>query len=133
MSRYEKDFTSDIQADRVDTHRFGEKLRSLRESYAERIGADRPGAARGNMRLSAAGLIKCLDSHGYSISSGAFSEIENGESLPRDAKEFLAAIILCLELSPEEADDLTNQLGYDILRSKLGEDVAERAFRRKRP
>jgi hypothetical protein len=119
------DFTN--RAAGLETPNFGALLRHFRENYSERIGRKR-GAPVFRMRLTALALIDCLKDKGYAISSGAYSLIESGESLPKDARRFLSAATQCLELSPEEAEQLTDQLGYDVVRSRLGEDVAKRAF-----
>jgi hypothetical protein len=131
VSSKDEDNTTSARTDGIDSRSFGAMLRTLRESYPERVGHARPGTALGNTKLSAAGLIKCLESHGVSMSSGAYSEIENGLSLPKNPKLFLEAVIVCLELSSKEADALIDQLGYDIVRSKLGDDIAVRHFKRR--
>jgi hypothetical protein len=108
--------------------RFGDLLRALREAYPERVGRKRPGTAVGHMKLSAVGLIRCMERHGYVISPAAFSEIENNESIPKEPKGFLDAVVACLELSDDEIRDLTDILIHDIIRSKLGEEITQRHY-----
>src|SRR5215472_14556772 len=59
---------------------FGEALRYLRDTYIERMLPNRPAMPR--VRLTALSLIECLQAHGYSISSGSYSELETGANLP---------------------------------------------------
>lgn len=109
------------------TRHFGEMLRRFRESYYERVRPHRPGAPSPRLRLSALSLIKCLAEAGYSISSGAYSEIESGKSIPREPRKFVDAVSVCLELTAEQKDELTRQLGYDIVYARLG-DFADLVF-----
>jgi hypothetical protein len=131
MSDKDEIHTTDGPTPQYDTTRFGTLLRSLRESYPERVGKKRPGSALAKTKLRAAGLIQCLVGHGYSVSSGAYSELERGVSLPKDPKRFLDAVTKCLELDASEVGNLTDQLGYDIVRSRLGEDAANHVFKRR--
>lgn len=82
------------------------------------------------LRLSAQALIACMADMGFTISSGAFSEIESGVNLPRDPARFLDAVSVCLKLSPADRQALVEQLAYDILRAKLGDELAQRVVRR---
>lgn len=109
------------------TRHFGEMLRQFRETYYERVRPQRPGAPSPHLRLSALALIKCLAQAGYSVSSGAYSEIEAGKSIPRGPRSFVDAVSVCLELTAEEKDQLTRQLGYDIVYARLG-DFADLVF-----
>ncbi len=106
---------------------FGEMLRQFRESYYERVRPHRPGAPSPRLRLSALALIKCLAEAGYSVSSGAYSEIEAGKSIPREPRKFVDAVSICLELTSDEKEHLTRQLGYDIVYARLG-DFADLVF-----
>jgi hypothetical protein len=70
---------------------FGEALRYYRETYQERVtrnNPDMPDMPR--IRITALSLIGCMDRKGYSISSGAYSEIEAGISI-KDPRTFLEA------------------------------------------
>jgi hypothetical protein len=106
---------------------FGEMLRQFRESYYERVRPQRPDAPSPRLRLSALSLIKCLAQAGYSVSSGAYSEIEAGKSIPREPRKFVDAVAVCLELTAEQKEALTRQLGYDIVYARLG-DFADLVF-----
>lgn len=105
---------------------FGRRLRELRETYAERIN---PAGARVSVLRatpSAQSLIDCMrDAAGFSISSAAYNEIENGLNVPRDAVGFLDAVAVCLRLSDEDKLDLTKRLAYDILWARLRERAKE--------
>ena len=104
---------------------FGQMLGWLRGSYPERIAAQaRPGSPVPRIKLSQAALIECLGQEGYSISSGAYSEIESSQNFPRDGAAFLRAVSRCLALSEHESRLLQRQLAYDILKTRLGEPVA---------
>lgn len=110
---------------------FGEALRYYRETYQERIrrnNPDMPDMPR--IRITALSLISCMDRRGYSITSGAYSEIEGGISIPRDPRAFLDAVARCLaiEEGSNEWNQLVYQLGYDILVKKLGPDLVTTAL-----
>ncbi len=106
---------------------FGRRLRALRETYVERTGRGSSGGPILRTRVSALALIQCLEQAGYSISSGAFSEIENGLSIPRDSSHFLEAICACLQVGRDDQEDLIKRLAYDVLYARLGE-LAEQVF-----
>ena len=103
------------------TRRFGAQLRAFRETYWERTAAQDPrGAPAPRMRLSALSLIDCLSKAGYKITSGAYSEIESGNSVPRETKGFLDAVSGCLKLSDDEKQTLIATLGYELVAPRLG-------------
>jgi hypothetical protein len=102
---------------------FGDLLRSYRESYGGRVGLNRPG--RPKIELKAQALINCLAEHGVKISPPAFSEIEKSASLPREAQAFLDAVSVCLALSPEQSDELLLALSRDILSNRLSPKAAQ--------
>jgi hypothetical protein len=107
-----------------DFKHFGEALRHYRDTYPDRIRRNSPDMPR--IRVSALSLIECMDKRGYSISSGAYSEIESGISLPKDPRTFLDACTKCLAIdegSPEW-QTLVEQLAYDIVVKKLGPEYA---------
>jgi len=110
---------------------FGEALRYYRETYQERISRNNPAMPdMPRIRITALSLIGCMDRKGYSISSGAYSEIEAGISIPKDPRAFLEAAAKCLAI--EEGSDewrtLVQQLGYDIVAKKLGSEYAGFVF-----
>lgn len=107
--------------ERTDTRAFGALLREFRLSYYDRVRPHRPGTPSPRMRLSALALIQALDEAGFTISPAAYSEIEAGINLPRDPRRFLKAACLCLELKAHECRMLAQELGYDLVKGKLGE------------
>jgi hypothetical protein len=108
---------------------FGEALRHYRETYQDRIRQTNPDMPR--IRITALALIDCMDRKGYSISSGAYSEIEAGISIPKDPQAFIVAAASCLAIPQGSADweTLHLQLAFDVLAKKLGEEYAQLAFR----
>ncbi len=106
---------------------FGRQLRALRETYVERTGRGSSTAPMLRTRVSALALIQCLQQSGYSISSGAYSEIENGLSIPRDAPQFVEAVCACLRITGGDKQDLIRRLAYDVLSARIGE-YAEQFF-----
>ncbi len=106
-----------------DFKSFGQVLRYLRKEYYPEhvLQLLPPGTSR--VQLTALALIECLAKHGYSISSGAFSGLESGASLPRDPNGFLAALHKCLPMPDNDEiwKALVWHLGYDLLRRDLGE------------
>lgn len=102
-------------ADRVDFANFGDLIKYLRESYARRLGIDAPG--RPTVEISAAKLVKSLNSHGYSMSNGAYSLLENGKSLPHDFLFFSDAFCESLAIGPHDKYRalLRQQYAYDLL------------------
>ncbi len=107
---------------------FGESLRYYRETYQERTNKNNPDMPR--IRITALSLIGCMERRGYPISSGAYSEIESGISIPKDPRAFLEAAAKCLAIE-EGSDDwraLVQQLGYDIVAKKLGPEYASFVF-----
>lgn len=108
---------------------FGEALRHYRETYQQRIRKSNPNMPR--IHITALALIDCMRQHNYSISSGAYSEIESGISTPKDPRAFLEAVSKCLAID-EGSDEwrvLVQQLGFDILAKKMGEEYARFFFR----
>jgi hypothetical protein len=100
---------------------FGQVLRYLRKYYyAEHVLRMPPGASA--FRLTALSLIECLTKHGYSLSSGAFSALEAGTSLPRDPGKFLDTLSRCLPMPARDPlwETLVWRLAYDILLRDLG-------------
>src|SRR5258706_1162131 len=80
---------------------FGRLLRRLRETYSERVSERIPASARPlvRTRITASALVECMQKEGCQISQAAFSDIENGINVPRDADVFLSAITACLQLT----------------------------------
>lgn len=108
--------------DIVETSGFGALLHQFRETYGERIGANRPGMPR--IHLTAQALIACMHEAGYTISPATYSEVESG-SLPRDAQKFVNTVSGCLHLSALERRELVLRLSYDILKARIPDLVQE--------
>lgn len=107
---------------------FGKRLRELRETYAQRITPEGAGLPVLRATPSASALIECMRRQcGYSISSAAYSEVENGLNVPRDARSFLDAVAVCLRLTAEEKHDLARRLAYDLVWARL-RDLAPEVF-----
>jgi hypothetical protein len=104
---------------------FGEALQAYRESVSDRLRQINPRLPR--MQLSAASLIEAMRDVGYSISPGAYSEIEAGNSLPRDPRAFLDAVSppLAIERDSLEWWILQQNLARDLVSQKLGPIAAE--------
>lgn len=105
---------------------FGALLRHLRETYGDRIGANRPGKPR--VLLTAQALLNAMKEAGFSLTSGSYSEIEAGNSIPRDPHGFITVVSECLALNEHERQMLVHRLGYDIVKSKLG-DLTDLVFK----
>ena len=103
---------------------FGQMLRIFRDEYPTRIGGSTPGTPTPKMRLTALALIECMRQSGYPITSGFFSEVESGASYPKDGQSFINAVSSCLQLSPMQQWQLTIQLSYDVVKNRLGEEIA---------
>jgi hypothetical protein len=102
-------------------------LREFRETYFERI-SRKHGVPNVKMHLTALALIECMREHGYQISSGAYSMVEAGATMPKEPRRFLNAIGTCLDLDADQIRQLTEQVAHDILVARLGDDVATWAF-----
>ena len=105
---------------------FGDLVRYLRTSYGDRTGQNLPGRPR--VTLTALSLIKCLAGHNYPITSGAYSEIESGNTLPRDPVRFWNAICQCLAIDENSAYWwlLRQHYGHDLLERLMGQEEADR-------
>ncbi len=111
---------------------FGELLRLYRETYGERVGMNKPGQPK--IELKAHALINCLFEHGVKISAPSFSEIEKGVTLPREAQAFLDAASTCLALNSTEQETLLLALASDILTHRLSPGAARKVIdARQRP
>lgn len=104
---------------------FGEALQAYRESVSDRLRLMNPHLPR--MQLSAAVLLQAMREAGFSLSSGAYSEIEAGHTLPRDPSAFLDAVCPALAIERDSLDwlILRQYLAHDIVKQKLGPTAAE--------
>jgi hypothetical protein len=101
---------------------FGRGLRELRESFVRRLSSGGEDVPYVRATVSASALIDCMKKEqGFSISSAAYNEIENGLNVPRDATGFLDAVATCLRLTEDEKRDLSKRLAYDLVWARLGD------------
>ena len=123
----EKSMAGEREEGREDFESFGELLRYLRETYGERTGRSRPGGPR--VTLTALSLIDCLKHHGYPITSGAYSLLESGKSLPKDPIRFFEAIWTCLAVEQDSKYRhlVKQQYGFDLMARYMGREEAEKA------
>jgi len=105
---------------------FGQMLREYRESYGERMRAKNPHLPR--VRLTALALIEHLeDQYDIHLTSGAYSDIEQGVTLPRELQRFVDAVTACLGIEKNSLDyhRLIQQLAYDVVAWRAGPDIAQ--------
>ncbi len=105
---------------------FGQMLREYRESYGERMRAKNPRLPR--VRLTALALIENLEEQfDFHLTSGAYSEIEQGVTLPRELQRFVDAVTACLGIEKNSLDyhRLIQQLAYDVVAWRVGPDIAQ--------
>jgi hypothetical protein len=105
---------------------FGGLLRRYRESYSERLRKTHPEMPR--VKLTALALIESMEKAGYSLSSGSYTQIENGSNFPHDPERFLETVTRCLLLDDAEYHHLARQLAHDVVRSRVGKKIADIAI-----
>ena len=108
---------------------FGAMLRDYRESFGDRAHERDPRIPRG-VKLSAAGLVDSLGDANYPISPSTLSEIESGTSITLRGGEFIKAVceVLYLDVPGPEWRALTLQLARDVVRARLGQEIANLAI-----
>lgn len=127
----EKDFRVVISCDepgKEDFNNLGELLVYLRLTYFERVSdgtRDRP-----RSDLKAAAVVEYLRRHNYSMTSGSYSLLEQGKTLPRNPEEFLAVISECLgvERTSKYWMLLRRQYIYDHTVRYVGKEYADRTI-----
>ena len=102
----------------------GVLLYHLRVTYGERVARLNPGNPIARVKLSQDELVTWLNQAGYPIGPGSYSDLEAGKTLPRDAHGFFNTIVECLELNEDERQELLYQLGFDVLKQRIGEQEA---------
>ncbi|HEX6820254.1 MAG TPA: hypothetical protein VF120_17895 [Ktedonobacterales bacterium] len=102
---------------------FGRRLVQLRETFSQRTAKNGASGVLLRAEPTAKAMVECLNAYGYSISPATYSEIENGQVLPRDGAAFVDAIAKCLVITEPEKKELIQRLAYDILYSRLGSDA----------
>ena len=105
---------------------FGSLLRSYRESYSDRLRKTHPEMPR--VKLTALALIECMEKSGYSLSSGSYTQIENGSNFPHDPEQFLNTITRCLLLEDTHYYLLARQLAHDVVQSRISKNIADIAI-----
>jgi len=105
---------------------FGGLLRRYRESYSDRLRKTHPEMPR--VKLTALALIESMEKAGYSLSSGSYTQIENGSNFPHDPERFLEIVTRCLLLDDAEYHRLARQLAHDVVRSRVGTKIADIAI-----
>ena len=83
---------------REDFAHLGKLLVYLRKTYLERETPDGP--ERPRVELKAAAVVDYLRRHDYSMTSGSYSQLEQGKTLPRNPERFLDIISACLNVDP---------------------------------
>lgn len=115
-----------ITEDRIDFESFGDMLTYLRQTYGARTG--RVGRGLPKVHLTALSLIECLTEHGYPITSGAYSLLEQGKTLPKNPNTFFEAVCTCLAI--ESSDKywtlLRYQYMYDMMARSVNREFADR-------
>lgn len=108
---------------------FGAMLREFRESFGDRMHERDPRIPRG-VKLSAAGLVESLNDEHYPISPSTYSEIESGASIPLRGGDFINAVcrVLGLDIGGPEWLALNRQLARDVVRARLGQEIADLAI-----
>ncbi len=111
-----------------DFQNLGELLVYLRESYFKRMSdgtRDRP-----RSDLKAAAVVEYLRDHGYSMTSGSYSLLEQGKTLPRNPEQFLAVISECLgvEQTSKYWMLLRRQYIYDHTVRYVGKEYADQTI-----
>lgn len=100
---------------------FGEALRYYREHIADRARRYLPGRVAG-LQLNAKDVVAGMKDAGYFISQAAYSDIEQGQYLPKDPGRFLDAVIPSLGLEPNSPEylNLMDHLLFDMMEQKVG-------------
>lgn len=106
----------------------GELLVYLRQTYGERF--QRTGSSLPHITLAAQSVAAFLNEHDYSMTSGSYSLLEQGKTLPKNPERFLDVISTCLAVSPSSKywPLLRFQYMYDHARRYVSKEFAEAHF-----
>lgn len=107
--RHEK--LSEMGVEELRASNFGERLRRMRE---ERL----PG------EVGREEMVRRLWACGLEDDATAYSKIESGIALPRDAGRFFDITVAVLRLEGAWREALLMRLAFDLLREESGEPVA---------
>jgi len=69
-----------------------------------------------------------MEKSGYSLSSGSYTQIENGSNFPHDPEQFLNTITRCLLLEDTHYYLLARQLAHDVVQSRISKNIADIAI-----
>lgn len=101
----------------------GELLVYLRKTYGERTGFTTHGPA---FTITALAVAETLSEYGYPMTSGSYSLLEHGQSLPKNPERFLDAI--CTALAVDRSSKywmlLRYQYLFDYARRMVGDEFA---------
>ncbi len=113
-----------------DFENLGDLLVYLRQTYFDR-GMQAGVEDRPRMELRAGAVAEFLRSHGYSMTSGSYSFLEQGRSLPRVPDHFLELAAYCLNVpaTSKYHELLRAQYIYDHTRNTLGQEIADLTVR----
>ncbi|HKV84992.1 MAG TPA: hypothetical protein VJN88_10575 [Ktedonobacterales bacterium] len=111
---------------REDFESFGDLLLYLRQTYGERIRRTAPESP--HVSLTALAVAEFLKEHGYSMTSGSYSLLEQGKTLPKNPEQFLDVISKCLGIDrlSKYWPLLRFQYLFDHARRYVDRDFAER-------
>ncbi len=116
--RQGRSYTSSVATSDCFEH-LADLLVHLRETYPARRGLTVPGGPE--MRLTAKAVADALNHAGYSMTSGSYSMLEQGKSLPKNPRLFFEALEKCLAIDPRSNE-------AKLLRDLYLRDYAERAL-----
>lgn len=111
-----------------DFEHLGKLLVYLRHTYFDRIaGAD---SDRPRSDLKAAAVVDYLRKHRYSMTSGSYSMLEQGKTLPRNPEQFLSIISKCFQIdrSSKYWVLLRRQYVYDHTVRFVGKEYADQTI-----
>ncbi len=120
------DMVGPVSEGRIDFESFGDILTYLRQTYGARTG--QVGRGLPKVHLTALSLIECLTEHGYPITSGAYSLLEQGKTLPKNPDRFFEAVCKCLAIDSSDKYWilLRYQYMYDMMARSVSRDFADR-------
>lgn len=120
------DMVGPVSEGQIDFESFGDILTYLRRTYGARTG--RVGRGLPKVHLTALSLIDCLTEHGYPITSGAYSLLEQGKTLPKNPDRFFEAVCKCLAIDSSDKywTLLRYQYMYDMMARSVSREFADK-------
>lgn len=106
-----------------DFKSLGELLVYLRDTYGERTGYTAQGPA---FDITALAVAEKLSQYGYHMTSGSYSQLEHGLTLPKNPERFFEAIcaVLAIDKQSKYWVLLRYQYLYDQARRTVGDEFA---------